>query len=218
MQISEDGQFMWNGSAWVPVQQQQMMPPQVQQPQMYANQQAMQGSVIPNQAFGLAPQPMIIAADSDGKRIVPWVGIGLIILGIFLPFIALGPFSISGFEIMGAVAEIMNDFSGGDSVDDLDDDSSLGFTGVMLTISAIMFALSPFFYVLSGIITAILLVTKKSPKLMGIIHISYFGILMICAFLGTIDAGEFGSFSLIDFLGIGFYMSSLGSALFFIDK
>ena len=215
----------------MPVQQQQAIPqmqqpqmPQMQQPQMqqqmYGGQQVMQGAVQ-NQAFGFPQQHIIMSEGSGGKRVVPWIGVGLIILGLVLPFIALGPFSVSGFEIMGTVAEIMDNFSGGDSGgDDLEgsDDADLGFTGIMMVVSGIMFGISPFVYLLSAIISGILLLMKKSPKLMGILHVSYFGVLMVCAFLGTIDAGEFGSFSLIDLLGIGFYMSSLGAALFFVNK
>ncbi len=206
------------------MQQPQMQQPQMQQPhmqqQMYGGQQVMQGTVQ-NQAFAFPQQHIIMSGDSGGKRVVPWIGVGLIVLGLVLPFIALGPFSVSGFEIMGAVAEIMDDFSGGDSgVDDLEesDDADLGFTGIMMVVAAIMFGISPFIYLLSAIISGILLLMKKSPKLMGILHVSYFGVLMVSAFLGTVDAGEFGSFSLIDFLGFGFYMSSLGAALFFVDK
>jgi len=247
MQLSEDGQFMWNGSTWVPVQQQQAMPqmqqPQMQQPQMqqpqsvligtqqpsmqqphmqqqmYGGQQVMQGNVQ-NQAFGFPQQHIIMSEDSGGKRVVPWIGVGAIILGLLLPFVSVLGFGMSGFQMMGLIAETMDDFSGADSGDDFDDEEpDLGFGGWMMVVAGIMFALSPFIYLLSGIISGILLAMKKRPKLMGIIHLSYFGVIMISATLASMALpSELDGFSLTSFLGFGFYMSSLGAALFFVDK
>ncbi len=211
----------------MPVQQQQFMPqmqqPQMQQPQMqqqmYGGQPVMQGAVQ-NQAFGFPQQHIIMSEDSGGKRVVPWVGVGAIILGLLLPFISVFGFGMSGFEMMGLVAEMMDDFSDTDSGDDFDDEEvDPGFGGWMLVIAGIMFVLSPFIYLLSAIISGILLAMKKRPKLMGIIHLSYFGVIMICATIASMALpSEFDGLSLTSFLGFGFYMSSLGAALFFVDK
>jgi hypothetical protein len=169
---------------------------------------------FPQQNQGLMP----LSVEDQGKRIVPWIGVGLIVFSMLMPYVALGPFSINGFEIMGGVAEIISMGSDASSEDLEDSGSDLGFTGMMMAIAGIMFALSPFLYLLSAIIAGILLITKKRPKVLGIIHLAYFGVFMICALLGTVDAGELGSFSLIDFVGIGFYIGSLGAGLFFVEK
>ena len=216
MQLSEDGKYMWNGTEWIPVQQSPTFPQPA--PQVIGGY-APAGGAVHQQVHGFPQQNqgmMLLNVEAPSKRIVPWIGVALIVFSMLMPYVALGPFSINGFEVMGSVAEILS--MGSETSSDDIEDSDLGFTGIMMVIAAFMFGLSPFFYLLSAIIAGIMLVMKKQPKVLGIIHLAYFGIFMTCAVLGAIDLGELGSFSLLDFLGIGFYLSSLSAILFFVNK
>ena len=84
-------------------------------------------------------------------------------------------------------------------------------------IAILMLIFSPIIYLLSAIISIILLALKKSPVIVGVLHLSFFIIFMICSVLGTIDLGEFGSLSVHgDLTGWGFFLSGLAGIFLMI--
>ena len=80
-----------------------------------------------------------------------------------------------------------------------------------------MVGLSPFVFLISAIVSSIVLASGKSPKVMGILHLGYAIIFLIVAAIGTIDSGFFGSWSMYDFAGFGFYVGAFASALFLVE-
>ena len=149
-------------------------------------------------------QVVYVTQEKASNKALPWIGVGLILVSLFLPYISVMGFGVSGFEMMGVVGELM------DGVDtnpnSLDEDS--GDSGdAFMTIGVLMFMLSPLFFIFSAIVSALALLMKKSPRIMGVIHLSYGVILII---LGMLMPSESG-ISVFDFIGIGFYMGAFSS-------
>ena len=230
MQLSEDGQWMWNGTEWVPAQQQPVQPvqpvaqPMAQagfgQPVMQQQVPQMAGQVQPQlQAFPQQGMAMVPMEMDTGRKVVPWVGVGLIVISLVLPYISILGFGITGIDMLGYMGEA---FEGADALSEDGDDSGgddmdLGFKGTMFLVAAAMMVFSPLVYLLSAIAGGILIGMNKSPKIPAIIHLGYFGLFIIAASIGTIDIFD-ESLSVIGFVGIGFYVGSLAPGLWFVDK
>ena len=212
MQLSDDGQWMWDGTQWVPAQQQPVQPV-AQQPVQPTAQQPIQPMAQVYNQTGYMQQEMDLKPD---RKIVPWIGVGLIVLSLFLPYISVLGFGVSGFEMIGFIGEV-SEGSDAFSDDGGSEDIGLTFGESMFVLSAILMVFSPIVYLLSALIGGILIATKRSLKIPAIIHLGYFGLLLISATLGTIDIFE-EDLSVIGFVGIGFYMGSLGPTLWFVDK
>jgi len=171
-------------------------PQQTQQPVQFAQ---------PVQPMMQAGQPQIVYVTQEKapNKALPWIGVGLILVSLFLPYISVMGFGVSGFEMIGLVGELMDGVDGGSL-----DDSDGGDSGdAFMTIGVIMFMLSPLFFIFSAIVSALALLMKKSPRIMGVIHLSYGVILII---LGMLMPSESG-ISVFDFIGIGFYMGAFSS-------
>ena len=206
MQLSDDGQWMWNGTDWVPAPQ-QAMAPQIPDPTPVQFGMSGMGMAAMNQ-----PQQVVIMQEKGSKKIVPWVGVGLIIISLFLPYISFMGFGVSGFEIIGYVGEVfeaVGDDSGGDGGGDIDDedDFSLGAEGWALVVAAILFVLSPLFFLITSITSSIILLMGKSPRIVGIVHLAYVAIFMVAALASPSLEG----FSIFSIIGFGFYMGAFSS-------
>ena len=225
MQLSDDGQWMWNGTDWVPVGE-----PAVVQSVVDPTPIGFTGTTVnaPTQVSISMPQmnqPQVVYVQEEksSSRVIPWIGVGVILLSLFMPYISFSfdddfSFDISGFEMigfMGEIAEMASDDSGSSDSDGYDepggDDQGLGSDEMTLLIAFFMFGLSPLVFLISGITSAILLMLKKSTKVMGILHMSYVGIFAVFAILSP-SLGDLSIFSLI---GFGFYIGACsGGALF----
>ena len=211
MQLSDDGQWMWNGTDWVPAPQ-QAMAPQIPDPTPVQFGMSGMGMAAMNQ-----PQQVVIMQEKESKKIVPWVGVGLILISLFMPYVSvMGFFEVSGFEMIGYVGEVfeaVGDDSGDDSlgdgggdIDD-EDDFSLGAEGWALVVAAILFVLSPLFFLITSITSSIILLMGKSPRIVGIVHLAYVAIFMVAALASPSLEG----FSIFSIIGFGFYMGAFSS-------
>lgn len=225
MQLSEDGLWMWDGTQWITAQQppaSQTMGYAIPQQPVALQQQVpmVSGLVQPSmqhfQPQGMAANPI---EEESGRKMVPWIGVALIAVSMFLPYISILGFNVSGFDILIALGDYldMGGMSGGDSGSS-GGDSDIGFAGTMFAIAILMLALSPIIYLLSAIGGSILLGMKKSPKILTILHLGYFVIFIIVANLGSIDIGIGDSWSVMSFVGFGFYLGSLSPGLWFVNK
>ena len=222
MQLSDDGQWMWNGTDWIPAGQ-----PAVVQP---AAAPVMPQPDLTGATFGAPapasismpqmnqPQVVYVQEEKSSKKIIPWIGVAVILLSLIMPYVSFfGIVEVSGLEMLGFIGEVAEAASedsgdGGDggSGDSSDDDFSLGSEGMALLIAAFVFVFSPLVFLLTSITSAILLLMKKSTKIVGIIHLSYVGIFFVAAILSP-SLGELSIFSII---GFGFYLGAFsGGAL-----
>ena len=189
-----------------PVMQQQMVQqPMMQQPMV---QQPMMQQPMMQQQF---------LQHKNKSFVVPWIGVGLIFIALLLPFISFFWIEVTGFEMIGGITDILSDIDtegsdGGDSggVDDADD----GFDseGFMLLVAILLFGFSPFFYIISAVVSIIVLLTKRSPNYMGQMHLTYAGLFFLFAIISSSDSPV----SFFDFIGIGFYLASFAGVLLVI--
>jgi hypothetical protein len=96
---------------------------------------------------------------------VPWLGIALIITSLFLPYYSIFMFSDTGFEIIGDWEIWLNRMgitNGGD-----------GYTLDEYSTITLMLIFSPFVFSLSGLVSAIVLLLKKSPRIVGGLHLTF---------------------------------------------
>ena len=218
MQLSDDGQWMWNGTDWVPVGQ-----PAVVQPVL--PQSGLTGATFGAPAPASISMPQMnqqqvvfVQEEKSSSRVIPWIGVGVILLSLFMPYISiLGIFEISGFEMigfMGEIAEMASDDSGSSDSDGYDepggDDQGLGSEEMTLLIAFFMFGLSPLVFLLSGITSGILLLMNKSTKIMGILHLSYAVIFLFFAILSP----SLEDISIFSFVGFGFYLGAFSGGAF----
>ena len=219
MQLSDDGQWMWNGTDWVPVGQPAAVQPVLPQPGLTGATFGAPAPVSISMPQMNQPQVVYVQEEKSSSRIIPWIGVGVILLSLFMPYISFSfdddfSFDISGFEMigfMGEIAEMASDDSGSSDSDGYDepggDDQGLGSDEMTLLIAFFMFGLSPLVFLLSGITSAILLLLKKSTKIMGILHLSYAAIFLFFAILSPSALG----ISIFSFIGFGFYLGAFSS-------
>jgi len=149
---------------------------------------------------------------------VPWFGIILIAISLLLPYLSvMGLFEMSGFEMMAQLGDLFSELVGEDSSSggggsDSGIDYGLDPEQLALLIATVMFLSSPFFFAISALLSAIVLLMKKSPRTMGGIHLTFVTIFMISAFISPSALG----ISILDFIGIGFYMGAFSSILLMI--
>ena len=223
MQLSDDGQWMWNGTDWVPVGQPAPVQPVLPQPGLTGATFGAPAPVSISMPQMNQPQVVYVQEEKSSSRIIPWIGVGVILFSLFMPYISFSfdddfSFDISGFEMigfMGEIAEMASDDAGSSDSDGYDepggDDQGLGSDEMTLLIAFFMFGLSPLVFLISGITSAILLMLKKSTKVMGILHMSYVGIFAVFAILSP----SLGDLSIFSIIGFGFYIGACsGGALF----
>ena len=147
----------------------------------------------------------------------PWLGVALVVTSLFLPYVSvMGFLEFSGFEIMKSIGELMNEMG----VDDISDgggsgegDTSLAGDELALAFAILMLIFSPFVFALSGLISTILLLSNKSPRITGGLHLTFVIIFVICA---AIAPTALGMISIFVFVGTGFYMGAFSSVLLFM--
>ena len=213
MQLSDDGQFMWNGTNWIPVGQ-----PALSQPDLTGSTFGAPAPASISMSQMNQPQVVYVQEEKSSSRVIPWIGVGVILLSLFMPYISiLGIFEISGFEMigfMGEIADMAGDDAGSSDSDGYDepggDDQGLGSEEMTLLIAFFMFGLSPLIFLLSGITSGILLLMKKSTKIMGILHLSYAVIFLFFAILSP----SLEDISIFSFVGFGFYLGAFSGGAF----
>jgi len=191
-----------------PVMQQQM----VQQPMM---QQPMMQQPMMQQP--MMQQPMMqqqILHHKNKSFVVPWIGVGLIFIALLLPFISFFWIEVTGFEMIGGITDILSDIDteGSDGGDSGDADDGFDSEGFMLLVAILLFGFSPFFYIISAVVSIIVLLTKRSPNYMGQMHLTYAGLFFLFAIISSSDSAV----SFFDFIGIGFYLASFAGVLLVI--
>tara|TARA_B100000767_G_scaffold258513_1_gene267304 strand:+ start:1489 stop:2118 length:630 start_codon:yes stop_codon:yes gene_type:complete len=149
------------------------------------------------------PQQIVyVTQEKAPSKALPWIGVGLIFVSLFLPYVSVLGYGVSGFEMIS----YMGDLLGFESLSD--DGGGGGDSGDALAgIAIIMFMLSPIFFLSSALVSSLVLLVKKSTRIMGGIHLSYAVILI---FLGLLMPTGLG-FSVFDLVGIGFYMGAFSS-------
>ena len=149
---------------------------------------------------------------------VPWFGIILIAISLLLPYLSvMGLFEMSGFEMMAELGDLFSELVGEDSSSggggsDSGIDYGLDPEQLALLIATVMFLSSPFFFAISALLSAIVLLMKKSPRTIGGIHLTFVITFMISAFLSPTALG----ISIFDFTGIGFYLGAFSSLLLMV--
>jgi hypothetical protein len=146
-------------------------------------------------AYGTLEPPV----EAKKRMIAPWVAVGVIVLSLVMPYISFMGFTVSGFEMIGYMGD-----AGEASGEDGGDMGDLGLIGIAIMLG--MF--SPVVYLLFAIISGVLLLLKKHPLIVGILHLVYFGLFMVCS-VASSESFEGISIAVHDFAGIGFYMGSL---------
>lgn len=157
-----------------------------------------------------AQQIVYVTQEKSSNKALPWIGVVLILVSLFMPYLSFMGEHVSGFDLIAEIGD--SDFSSdGESLDDSDSDLPAEF--VFFGIALLMIGLGPIFFIISTIISSLVLMSGKSPKIMGIFHLSYGIIFLVFAAIGTIDFGS-ESFSAYDITGIGFYLGAFASVLF----
>ena len=218
MQLSDDGQFMWNGTDWIPVGQPAVVQPVFSQPDLTGAAFGAPAPASISMSQMNQPQVVYVQEEKSPGRVIPWIGVGVILLSLFMPYVSiLGFFEISGFEMigfMGEIADMASDDTGSSDSDGYDepggDDQGLGSEEMTLLIAFFMFGLSPLVFLFSGITSGILLLMKKSTKIMGILHLSYAVIFLFFAILSP----SFEDISIFSFVGFGFYLGAFSGGAF----
>ena len=217
MQLSEDGQWMWNGTEWIPANQPSLTVVQPQPTVVHVPVQQATATISP-QTTVFSPN-MAVAAESK-RKVVPWIGVGLIFFSILMPYVSVLGFSVSGLDLLGLIGEAIeasSDLGGESGSGGGGGESEFDFGITMFVVAAAMLVLSPIVYGLSAIIASLLIATKKSTKVLAIIHFVYFGLFLVASVLGTVDLFE-EDLSILGFVGIGFYIGSLAPGLWFVDQ
>jgi len=178
----------------------------------------------PTQQYTQQPAPQIMGGqqqivyvkEQKPKKNVQWIGVALIFVSLFLPYVSIfGEFTVSGFEMMGEVGEMMSGMDSDGSGDGDGDSGDVPVEFVFFGIAMLMLGLSPFIFILSAIISSILLASGKSAKVMGILHMLYTVVFLIVGAIGTVDF--IIQISVYDIAGFGFYMGAFASVLFFVE-
>ena len=165
--------------------------------------------------------------DSSGLTFgwgtLPWVGVGMVLISIFLNYISIFGAGVTGLEFIETITEFidfaMESVSGEDTTEVEGSGSEgesldLSFTEKLILVAAILFVLSPISFLLSAIISSILLLFGKSTRLISVLHFLYVLLIIIPAGLASVGLG----FSIFSFIGNGFYMGAAACIFFFFKK
>jgi hypothetical protein len=158
-----------------------------------------------------------------GRGTLPWIGVGMILISIFLNYISILGSGVTGFEFIETITqfiELAMESVAGDEVavsgnTDVEGESlDLSFTEMLMLVAAILFVLSPISFLMSSIISSILLLFGKSTRFMAVLHFLYVLIIIIPAALASMGLG----FSVFSFIGNGFYMGAAACIFLFFKK
>lgn len=187
-----------------PVVQMAPVQPVVQQQQVYQPQ-----SQITTSPVVITTQP----ASENTSWIVPWVGIVVIFVAMSMPFIDLGDgtVEVSGYELLEIYADLIEEYDP-ESSDNSDGggDADVPLEVKCFAIAIMMLALSPLFFGFTGIVSALMLLTKNHPSSIGGLHLFFLIAFVVISIIGTIDTGFlFGGDVSVheDIAGIGFFLA-----------
>ena len=165
--------------------------------------------------------------DSSGftldRGILPWFGVGMVFISIFLNYVSFLGFGITGLEFIETLAELIDfatDNVVGEDISEFEGSGSEGesfdltVTEKLMLCAAILFVLSPISFLISAILSGILLFFGKSTRFIAVLHFLYVLLIIIPAALASV-ALDFSVFSLI---GTGFYLGAAACILFFFKK
>ena len=165
-------------------------------------------------------QPVYVVEEKKKKIfIAPWIGIGLIVFMMLMPFVQVSiegediGDSMSGFEIIGEMSEAAGESDGGDGGDDEFDVSDIPEEWVFFGIAIIMLMFSPVVYLLFALISTGLLAFKKHTLVIGILHLLFFSVFFACSIIGTIDFEGFTISAHGNMAGWGFFGAGLAGIL-----
>ena len=170
-------------------------------------------SAQPHQAAYAPPSGYVLVKDAPKTAwVVPCVGILMIFFSLFMPYISVLGFDVTGFEMIELFMEgLANSDGGGDggvAEDELPDDMP------MLLLALLMLSLSPIFFCLMAIISTFSMLFKSHPTLAGVLHLLYFGGFMLCSVMSGVDAGILGDYSVHgDLAGMGFFIGGFAGIL-----
>tara|TARA_X000001036_G_C20316730_1_gene658739 strand:+ start:103 stop:639 length:537 start_codon:yes stop_codon:yes gene_type:complete len=165
------------------------------------------------------PAGYSLVKDSDKKKAwaVPWIGITIIVGSLFMPYVSIIGFEITGVELIELFLEGMQASEFADSGDSAGSDDEIIEAGPLL-ISMMMLALSPLFFSLMALLSLFCMLFAIHPKWIGFLHMVYFGVFMICSFASVVDLGILGSYSVHeDLAGMGFFVGGLAGILLYIE-
>ena len=97
MQLSEDGQWMWNGTEWIPANQPPVPVAQPQPTVVHAPVQQATATISPQSTVFL---PNMAAVEESKRKVVPWIGVGLIFFSVLMPYVSVFGFSVSGLDLL----------------------------------------------------------------------------------------------------------------------
>ena len=217
MQLSEDGQWMWNGTEWIPANQPSVTVAQPLPTVVHAPVQQATATISPQTTVF---SPNMTFVEESKRKVVPWIGVVLIFFSVLMPYVSFFGFSVSGLDLLGLIGEAIeasSDLGGESGGSGGGGGSEFDFGITMFIVAAAMLVLSPIVYVLSAIIACVLIGTKKSTKVLAILHFGYFGLFLIASVLGTFDILD-ENLSVLGFVGIGFYVGSLAPGLWFVNQ
>ncbi len=157
-------------------------------------------------------QPTLVGVPPKKKAwAIPCLGILVVFFSLFLPYISVLGFNLTGFETIELFLEGLSDNGDDGIIEDGMDEAPL------LMIAVLMLTLGPIFYSLMALLSTFSMLFKSHPLLLGIIHTLYFGGFMLCSFLSAVDLGFLGSYSVHgDVTGIGFFVGGIAGILFCI--
>ena len=162
--------------------------------------------------YGANYSPVIVQmAPKKTSWVIPCLGILVVFFSLFLPYISVLGFNLTGFETIELFLEGLSD-NGDDGIIEGGMDEA-----PLLMIAFLMLTLGPIFYSLMALFSTFSMLFESHPLLLGIIHTLYFGGFMLCSFLSAVDLGFLGSYSDHgDVTGIGFFVGGIAGILFCI--
>jgi hypothetical protein len=161
----------------------------------------------------------MVMSEPEKKKAwaVPWIGIAVIVGSLFMPYVSIIGFEISGLEMIELFLEGFESTDLADSGDSGGDDEL--FEAGPLKIAILMLMLSPIFYSLMALLSLVCMLFESHPGWVGGLHVVYFGIFMICSFISVVDLGILGSYSVHgDLAGMGFFAGGLAGILLIVKS
>ena len=147
----------------------------------------------------------------------PMVGVGVIFLALFMPFISVSDSSMnfSGFDLLFPSND---DYE--ENPQDYGFDASEIYEEVLVEDEMVFFALAlilllftPYIFLITGVIAGVMIAKKQDPKSIAHIHLGLLGVFLILSIIGTHE--DYWETITVhgDFTGIGFYLASLSGIL-----
>jgi hypothetical protein len=169
----------------------------------------------------IVSQPVVVMPQQQSNLVVAFIGVAVIVVSLFMPYISvLGLVEYTGLEMMMEAADLFTEFSGdstdGGSVDNTDvgsgSEADLTLEEWALVLATLMLVASPFVYALIALVAGGVLLTGQDVRWIGVGHMAYSLIFLISGALSP----SFLDVSIMDFLGVGFYMGSFAWVLLLV--